>query len=656
MVPSHLETRHTLYTWDHHIMFHKFSLTAGKARCHIKTTEHISTSRDGLSVPRYSTKRRKISRACDRCRLQRIKCDEQKPCARCVSGKVLCIVSDVTHATQGTADAHGPEVNPMGDEPSESSEVVEMSSSLLSPSTIAAIAVDLPEHFDIPLRPFDLASDIQRLFASGFTAVEGASHTVGSLFPQLPCPAIPSGEIPFSSEPLTRDQRKRYTRIFRDLCHLQLHLLSEPEFVELEATLPPTIVEDYSVENALLDAIIALGIQHGHATGLDRRLVVPRNDCGAKSDDEIDWVGFEHFHRCRERMRANTEVTLQALRCHALMIVYLMKGYAFRDAYNMLGITVRKAYVAELQRPPPSYLPEHERTSRMQLWWLIFSLDLQCSLQLSMPAACQKSLVKCPSPIRDALERHLFPRARYGDDLTACDYSIVMIDLAMIITDIGACVSTADILDDSSNDPAVLEQLASKLAPPLRSLEDWHGHIPVPLLLDNTFWDSDSFNMNVNMFLPVWLQRQRILLELQYHNAYVLILRPFVSLCYALFTDPSGETPTVETEQSHVQRHILNALHHASAIINIAFALSSRSDVLYGWPEVLQPLWNATLVTVTYVYANSLNPGALAASQSLAHAESVFQCFSATSAAARSAKDVVQSLAQNLKDLQSLST
>jgi hypothetical protein len=162
--------------------------------------------------------------------------------------------------------------------------------------------------------------------------------------------------------------------------------------------------------------------------------------------------------------------------------------------------------------------------------------------------------------------------------------------------------------------------------------------------------------MNVNMFLPVWLQRQRILLELQYHNAYVLILRPFVSLCYALFTDPSGETPTVETEQSHVQRHILNALHHASAIINIAFALSSRSDVLYGWPEVLQPLWNATLVTVTYVYANSLNPGALAASQSLAHAESVFQCFSATSAAARSAKDVVQSLAQNLKDLQSLST
>jgi hypothetical protein len=272
-----------------------------------------------------------------------------------------------------------------------------------------------------------------------------------------------------------------------------------------------------------------------------------------------------------------------------------------------------------------------------------------------MPAACQTSLVKCPFPTTDALERYLSPRARYGDDLTACDYSIVMINLAMIVTDIGAYVSTADILDDSSNDPAVLEHLASKLAPHLRSLEDWHGRIPVPLMLGNAFEDSGSFDMDGNMFLPVWLQRQKILLELQYHNAYVLILRPFVSLCYAHFTDPSSETPTTETEQSHVQHHISSAVHHASTIISIVFALSSRSDVLYGWPEVLQPLWNATMVIVTYVYANSLNHGALAASQSLARAESVFQCFSATSTAARSAKDVVQSLVQNLNDLQSLS-
>jgi hypothetical protein len=631
-------------------MFHKFSLTPGKARRHIKTIEHISTSRDGLSVPRYSTKRRKISRACDRCRLQRIKCDEQKPCARCVSSEVECIVS---YAIHGSAETHDLDVSPVRDEPSVLPEVVQMSS-LLPSSTIATMAVDLPEHFDIPLMPFDLASDIQRLFASGFTAVEGASHTVGSLFPQFPCPAIPSGECLVVPEPLRREHRKRYLRIFWDSYHPLLNIVSETELVGLEATPIPATPEEYPVDNALLDAIISLGIQYGHATGSDERLAVPEQVLVGEKKEPVDWAGFEHFHRCHERMRTNTEVTLQALRCHALMIVYLMRGYAFRDAYNLLGITVRKAYVAELQRPPPSHLTENEKTSRMQLWWLIFSLDLQCSSQLSMPAACQTSLVKCPLPTTDILLRYLCPRACYGDDITACTYSTVLVDLAMIVTDIGACVSTADLLDDSSNDPAVLEHLASKLAPTLQSLENWHDHLPIPLILSNAFGDPESFHLDEQHFLPIWIQRQRILLELRYHDAYVLILRPFVSLCYAHFTDPSSETTTTETEQSHVQHHISSAVHHASAIVNVVFALSSRSDVLYGWSEVLQPLWNATMVIVTYVYANSLNPGALAASQSLARAESVSQCFSTTSTAARSAKDVVQSLVQNLNDLRSL--
>jgi hypothetical protein len=51
--------------------------------------------------------------------------------------------------------------------------------------------------------------------------------------------------------------------------------MSEIDFVELEATSPATIPETYSVENALLDAITAISIQHGHATGLDDRLVLP---------------------------------------------------------------------------------------------------------------------------------------------------------------------------------------------------------------------------------------------------------------------------------------------------------------------------------------------------------------------------------------------
>lgn len=44
----------------------------------------------------------------------------------------------------------------------------------------------------------------------------------------------------------------------------------------------------------------------------------------------------------------NTDETLEALKCQVLMVLYLLKGNAFRDAYNLLGITVRKAYISKL--------------------------------------------------------------------------------------------------------------------------------------------------------------------------------------------------------------------------------------------------------------------------------------------------------------------
>jgi hypothetical protein len=628
-------------------MFHKFSLTPGKARGRTNTTGHKFTSRDRLAVPRVQPKRRKISRACDRCRLQRIKCDEQKPCARCVSSDAECIVS---HAVQGSTDAPNLVANDVEDELSTFAGVVDMAS-VLSPLTIAALAVDPHTNFHISLKPSDLASDIHQLFASGFTTVEHA--TVGSLFPQLPSPAMPSGaRVP---EPLLRDERKRYLRIFWDACQPYLQIMSETEFTELEARVPSTTLQDYSVDHALLDVMVALSMQHGHATGLDERLVATQRPSFAIANEQIDWAGFEHFHRSRERMRTNAEVNLQAIRCHVLMIVYLMRGSAFRDAYNMLGITVRKAYVAELQRPPPNDLPESGRTSRMQLWWLIFLLDLQCSLQLSMPTACQKSIVKCPRPTTDSLERYLSPCARYGDNLTACNYSTVMVDLATIVTDINSCVCTADLLDDSNDDLDMLESLASNLSPSLQGLEDWHDQLPELLASDNTVTEPHSFDIGEATSLPVWLQRQRIFLELHYHNAHVLILRSFVSVCFAQFTEPSGEAPANETEQSHVQSHISRAMRHATAIVDIIFTISSSSDILYGWPEVLHPLWNSTIVLVTYTYANSLNPSALAAMQSLTRADSVFKCFSTTSVAASSTSEVVRSLIQRLEDLQSLS-
>lgn len=62
-------------------MFHTFSVVSAAPQ---GAGERAPTGNNS------STKRQKISRACDRCRTFRTKCGEEKPCSRCVLDGVRC--------------------------------------------------------------------------------------------------------------------------------------------------------------------------------------------------------------------------------------------------------------------------------------------------------------------------------------------------------------------------------------------------------------------------------------------------------------------------------------------------------------------------------------------------------------------------------------
>ncbi|KZF20159.1 hypothetical protein L228DRAFT_270253 [Xylona heveae TC161] len=673
----------------------------GKARSQTKGSRSARTSNknnnknsDPDSNPgpentgRPLAKRQKTARACDRCRLHRIKCDEQKPCAQCIGMKAKCIVSyapphssrtnnsDADHTRCESSSVLPPKSpSPLSTPTACRCNSARASSSTANTSPISPIVprsgmnmgqessgpTSIPPdnvHKESP----NLAAHVQGFFGGGQPAFSQNSALAGCLFPQLPHPALPSGERPLASNALLKSQRSYYLRLFWYACHPLLQIMSETEFVELEALPPPTVFDEYSARSALIDSMIALGMQHSHATGLAGRILglqqpSSRQYYHAGPPPEATWPGFEYFHRSRECMRTSTEATLEALRCHALMAIYLIKGNAFRDAYNLLGITIRKAYIAKLHRLPPSHLPEAEKTARMQVWWMLFSLDLQCSLQLDMPAATQKSLVKCPFPAEDALASYLSSPSHREGGITAYTYSTRLVNLAVIVADIGACVSTADLVDDDDgggNSPATLEHHALKLSSALQKLEVWRHQLPSELLLSqcgNGSGNTEMLDFDRDLFQPAWLQRQTVLLELHYHNAYTLIQRPFLRLRYAHSNATSGMITPPPSRPPHVELHIGSAFHHAITIVDTAFTVCSMSDVLYGWSEVLQPLWNATVTIMAYVYANSLSSEVPRALDSLTRAQAVFESFSPTSPTALSAKDTVQSLANSLQNM-----
>ncbi|RMZ86667.1 hypothetical protein DV736_g6104, partial [Chaetothyriales sp. CBS 134916] len=674
-------------------MFHRFSAAPAKGRSPTKGSGSV----EAPSYPNLEhaatplAKRQKTARACDRCRLHRIKCDEQKPCTQCVSIRVKCVVSyapprssqanssgtdharcessssapsrpdngsrgsDSAKTGSSTAKTCGSTTTNNNSPASASAAPPRMSMSQESSAWAAKTSPDNGNRED-----FALASHVQAFFASGQPALSPPSALAGCLFPQLPHPPVTSGERAPVSDPLLKNQWSYYLRLFRDVCHPLLQIMSEAEFAELDGPPPLTMSDRYSARSALIDSMVALGIQHSHITGLAARILglqqpQARQDGQADTSAEASWPGFDYFHRCRERMRTNTEVSLDALRSHALMALYLIKGSAFRDAYNMLGITVRKAYIAKLHRLPPSHLPEAGRTAHMQLWWTIFSLDLQCSLQLDMPAASQKSLVKCPFPTEDALARYVSSPNHRNEGMSACTYSTRLVNLAVIVADIGACVSTADLVDDDGSGPAALEHDALNLSSALQTLEAWRTQLPPELRLSRGAsggpGNTEMLDFGRDLALPAWLQRQAVLLELHYHNAYTLIQRPFIRLRYGRSTDAGGMITPPNSRQPHVELHIASALHHSILIVDTVFTVYSMSDILYGWPEVLQPLWNATLTIMAYIYANSLSSVVPRALDSLTRAQAVFQSFSPTCPTAQSAKAIVQSLANSLQNM-----
>lgn len=234
-------------------MFHRFSATPGKVRQtkgsgsarsinknHNKGLESNSIAgTEHASLP--LAKRQKTARACDRCRRQRIKCDEQKPCAQCVGIKAQCIVSSAPpHSSQTNKNPSGDAKSglvsalpPTSPSPSSAHATRQHHNASTSSSTPSSMATNQQRPWPHATSPdavsdevFDVAH-VDGFFASTQPTSSPSSTSAGCLFPQLPHPAVPSVARPLASDELLGTQRYYFLRLFWDTCHPLLQVMSE---------------------------------------------------------------------------------------------------------------------------------------------------------------------------------------------------------------------------------------------------------------------------------------------------------------------------------------------------------------------------------------------------------------------------------------------
>ena len=262
-------------------------------------------------------------------------------------------------------------------------------------------------------------------------------------------------------------------------------------------------------------------------------------------------------------------------------------------------------------------------------------LDIRCSLQLRKPVAVQASVITCALP------------GNGGVDLA---YLAHAVKLAVALANIDRTTSTFDMCAEASN-IAVLKHRAATLSSALVQLERWRMELPSDLLSprrESHSCSSQSMStaespLVLELGVPTWLHRQRILLEVHYHNAYIMLQRSFI--CFP------RDVNVGRNHQPQTDQHARSALQHAIAMTIIIHGVCSNSDALMGWPEVLQPLWNATVTMFAFILANPLCGRASGARSSIGKALSVFEAFSTTDPLAARAKEITQSLSSRLDEI-----
>jgi hypothetical protein len=268
-------------------------------------------------------------------------------------------------------------------------------------------------------------------------------------------------------------------------------------------------------------------------------------------------------------------------------------------------------------------------------------------MKLGRPWSADISQVLCSLPADDhevaMLSGSTF--TSFGDSITFLTYNLQNTKLVLAVRAIYLAFhdKCGEVLaknegKDLYNDPQSLETCAEFLLPWMKTLRAWLQNVPATMKTKRKdggeSFSIDRSPLEMELFAPLWLQRQRLLLELLYHNLSMNLLRPFI--CFSL-PDSSTPTPTVEC-------NAMSCVNHAIALTQIMHQALIKTDILSGWHEAFQWQWNATLTMIGFILAYPAMPCTATVRKSIDSSIEVFEKFGDNFAVAASAVNVTRDL------------
>ncbi|KAI1813855.1 hypothetical protein GGS20DRAFT_551221 [Poronia punctata] len=623
-------------------------------------------------------KRQQVARACDSCRMHRIKCDNSVPCKNCIARGEQCI--NKSPGERRTLPQAYREIDRLKQKVRELEEQLEEKSkkekslalaspqsqpyALTPPGTSGSTPipdVDVPH---IPRRvwggvmastgqaqktwygPSSLLYYIHRM-NTYLSAVFQNLHpddllqlkSVAKTFPTPDCnPADEedkaetkhAGHTVSNEAYLTPTQEEYFLDMFWRTYHPTLAILDEAEFRKHYRSLE-TRPGKPRKPSALVDIVIAVSMQVGMALA-QRQSGRPLSALEVGKDDPS--IAGRLYYRRSQRLLHNEQETptLMTVQCHTLSVLYCCCA-AFQNMCHMaLCMAIRSAHMIGLHVEPPTDLPLAEQELRRRIWWTLYLLESKICMKLGRPFYVDLPSTSCGLPSTDSKTASLA-----GSDFALLDENTTWLtfmkyNFKLVLSAREVYTAFYDKYSDAYSDgvgeviyedPAALERYAGVLTAAMKPLDDWVKDVP-DSLKNRREGGGQSFSTErtpliIEQFVPPWLQRQRLLLELLYHVLRLNLYRPFI--CF-----PSTITAAVPLGERCLA-HAASAAEHSVALTHIFHHVVTKTDLVTGYHEAFQWQWTAALTLAGYLFAYPTSDNAAIVREAIDLSIAVFEDF-----------------------------
>ncbi|KAI1126138.1 fungal-specific transcription factor domain-containing protein [Nemania abortiva] len=656
----------------------------------------------GLSgPPRPSTsrpKRSQVTRACDWCRIHRIRCDHYRPCSNCQNRGAECSnspsgeIQSLPHAFR--------EIERLKRRVRELERQIEDERKQNQESLVAAqpgfhsrAAPELPITPPSTITANEFAAGrlqrgvlvnttksprktwygqsslfffadcmsgfINSVLQQQFTESCMQPHSARKVFDSPTCPLEnTNAHDVFASDGdyngcdpvkkkgrLTATQEEYFLGLFWQSYHTSLAIFDETEFKQYYKSLWEES-RGKRKPSALVDIVIAVCMQYEMA----RNQGQTADNSQAWHNGDIDVndasiAGLWHYHQCHNLLSCEMESpTLSTLQCTILEFIWLSCASFQNMACNTLAIAVNMTHMLGLHLPAPENMPVREVEIRKRLWWSIYMLDTKISVKLGRPFLLHRFDVKCSLPSDDhqvaALSGSSFSPLSY--DVTWLSWTIHHIKLVVAARSIYmAFYGTYPDLPADEN-PQVREASALFLVEQMQSLDSWAKGLPDALKIrrkgDGNPLSTDRSPLDMEQFAPSWVKHQRLTLELLYHVVCVTLWRPYV--LYELVYTPAASECRLTMAESCAN----NCATHAIALTHIMHQVLLTTDILAGWYEAFDWQWNCAITLVGFALTHIGEPLGREARNAIDMAIEVFEVFGKSFAAGISAAKMMRKL------------